>query len=220
LGKHLASSEVVGVVGDVRTADLTVPPSHTVYLPMIDGTMGGGSRSWTVALRARTDPASLVPGVREQLRPLGPVLTNLRTYDEIIGDSTSRVSLTAALLLLSSIVALVLASIGVFGVISYVTSQRVSELAVRQALGAAPSRLLVSVLGHAVALAAMGLLIGAAAAAWLSGSLRTLVYGIETVDPPSFLMGSAVVVLSALAASLVPALRAFRLTPAQAMRHE
>jgi putative ABC transport system permease protein len=193
-----------------------------VYLPMVSQMGGGGSRSWTVVLRARTNAETLVAPVRAELRGFDPLMlvTEVRTYDEIIGDATSRVSLTAVLLLFSAVAALILGSIGVFGVISYVTSQRVTELAVRQALGAAPRQILVAVVGHAALLAGLGLLIGSVLAASVSGSLRTLIYGIEAVDPVSFLIGSAVLAGAALAAAIVPAIRVFRLSPAESMRAE
>jgi putative ABC transport system permease protein len=212
---------IVGVVGDVHGGSLTSPPEQIIYLPMLDA-VRGGVRAMTIVVRTATDPPAMMPGIREEIRRMDALLpiTDVRTMDDVVGASMSRITFTTSLLVIAACVALFLGSVGVYGVISYIVTQRTGELGIRQALGAAPRQLWALVMRQALALAMTGVALGLAAAGWMRTTLSTLVYGIDSFDPPSFVAASIVILLVATAAALVPALRAVRVHPAVALRHD
>ena len=225
LGKRVAPSsapaKIIGVVGEVHQTELSVDPEATIYMPMLDSA-GGGVRTMSVVVRSRTAPLALVPALRTQLQQLDPALpiTDLRTVESLVGDSMSRTSFTAFLLVLAAIVGLFLGAVGIYGVISYGVAQRTVEMGIRQALGANAARLRAMVVRRGVLLTGIGIVIGLAAAAAMGRVMTSLLYGVQAFDPVTFMVGAVVFLAVAVLASLLPAQRAASIAPSEALRAE
>jgi putative ABC transport system permease protein len=216
---------VVGVVSDVRAQDMSQPADPEFYLPLAQTPHAAWDwiqRSMTVAARGTADPMRLVPGLRDAVRAVDPAvpLYQVGTMDDRITRSLAQARFSTALLTAFGAVALLLAAIGVFGVISYGVSQRTQEIGVRVALGADQGDVVRLIVRHGAALAGAGLLIGLAGALAATRLLATLLYQVNPTDPPTFLLGAAVLGTCALAAAALPAVRAARLDPAVALRSE
>ncbi|MFL5515880.1 MAG: ABC transporter permease [Gemmatimonadales bacterium] len=216
---------VVGVVADVRSQDMSQPADPEFYLPLGQAPHAAWDwiqRSMTIAARGAADPMRLLPGLREAVRALDPAvpLYQVGTMDDRITRSLAQARFSTALLTAFGAVALLLAAIGVFGVISYGVSQRTQEIGVRVALGADQGDVVRLIVRHGAALAGAGLLIGLAGALAASRLLATLLYQVSPTDPPTFLLGATVLGVCALAAAALPAARAARLDPAVALRAE
>lgn len=216
---------VIGVVADVRAQDMSQPAEPEFYLPLGQAPHAAWDwiqRSMTLAARGTADPTRLVPGLREAVRAVDPAvpLYQVGTMDDRITRSLAQARFSTALLTAFGIVALLLAAIGVFGVISYGVSQRTQEIGVRVALGADAGDVVRLIVRHGARLAGAGLLIGLAGALVATRLLGTLLYQVSPTDPPTFILGATVLGLCALAAAVLPALRAARLDPAIALRAE
>jgi putative ABC transport system permease protein len=212
-------------VADVRAQDMSQPADPEFYLPLAqtpDLAWNWIQRSMTIAARGAGDPMRLVPGIREAARSVDPSLPlyQIGTMDDRITRSLAQARFSTALLTVFGAMALLLAGIGVFGVISYGVSQRTQEIGVRVALGADQGDVVRLIVRHGARLAGVGLLIGLAGALIATRLLATLLYQVSPTDPPTFLIGAAVLGASALAAAALPALRAARLDPAIALRAE
>jgi predicted permease len=223
LGKRMttagAPARVVAVVGDVHDTGLEIPAEQFVYKPMLDS-VGGGVRPMMIAVRTDGDPETLVPGIRSAVEGLDPDLpiTELQSMEDILGDSLSRTSFTMSLLLLAAVVALFLGSVGIYGVLSYVASQRTAEMGVRLALGADAATVRKIILSQGMLLAVIGVSMGLAGAFALGGVMSSMVYGVSPADPVTLVGVSVVFLAVAAGASLVPAARAARTPPAVALR--
>jgi len=216
---------VIGVVADVRAQDMSQPADPEFYLPLAqtpDLAWNWIQRSMTIAARGAGDPLRLVPGIRAAVRSVDPSLPlyQIGTMDDRITRSLAQARFSTALLTVFGAVALLLAGVGVFGVISYGVSQRTQEIGVRVALGADQGDVVRLIVRHGARLAGVGLLIGLAGALIATRLLATLLYRVSPTDPPTFLIGVAVLGASALAAAALPALRAARVDPAVALRAE
>jgi putative ABC transport system permease protein len=168
------------------------------------------------------DPASLTSSVRDAVASIDkdqPVF-NVVTMQHLVDASISTPHLTLVLLGLFSGLALVLAAIGIYGVISYSVQQRTHEIGIRMALGAQRSNVLSLVVGQGVKLAAIGVVIGIAAALGLMRLLTALLFGVSANDPITFAAASAILLLVALAACYIPARRAIAVDPMVALRYE
>jgi putative ABC transport system permease protein len=223
LGKRMttagAPARVVGVVGDVHDTGLEIPAEQFVYKPMLDS-VGGGVRPMMIAVRTDGDPETLVPGIRAAVEGLDPDLpiTELQSMEDVLGDSLSRTSFTMSLLLLAAVVALFLGAVGIYGVLSYVASQRTAEMGVRLALGADAATVRKIILSQGMMLAVIGVAVGLAGAVALGGVMSSLVYGVSPADPMTLVAVSLVFLAVAAGASLIPAARAARTPPAVALR--
>jgi ABC-type antimicrobial peptide transport system permease subunit len=173
-------------------------------------------------LRAPAGPEALIPAVRATLRDVAPnqPIFLVKTMNDVISDSLQSRKLTLTLLAIFASLALLLSATGIYGVMSYAVSQRQREIGIRMALGARASSVMRMILSEAGMLAAIGLAIGLAAAALLTRVLSSMLYGVGTHDPVTFVAVAALLVTVALAASLVPAWRALRLDPATVFRAE
>jgi predicted permease len=216
-----APAAIVGVVGDVHQLRLDQAIDPTIYLPMKDSA-GGAVRSMTVVLRTSGPPQSLITSVRAQIREMDAQLpiTNVRTMETIVGASMSRTSFAALLLALAAGVGLFLGSVGIYGVISYTVTQRTVELGIRQALGASGGAIRTMVLRQGVTLTVLGMVIGLAAALAMGRVMKNLLYGVTAFDPITFVGGAAVFLMVAVVACLLPAQRAARISPSEALRAE
>lgn len=225
--KHTASAapddtvrgggDIVGVAADVKAGSLADAPMPTVYIPY-----GANPFGVSITVRSAQDPTLLERQVRARVDAVDPqaAIYDVTTMDAEIAASVSQPRFYALLLTGFSGLALLLAGLGVFGVVSYAVGQRTRELGIRVALGAAPRDLLRLVMGDGVGLAGAGLLIGAALAALLTRQLSTLLYTVTPLDPATFAIAGSVLLLAAGAASLIPARRAARVDPVVAMRVE
>src|SRR3984957_13840576 len=209
---------VVGVVGDTKMYGLANPSRLEVYCPMqqnVESTMD-------LLVKSQLDPSALTSEIRGVVARVdkNQSIFAIATMDKVISDGVSAPRLTLVLLGLFSALALILAAIGTYGVISYSVAQRTHEIGVRMALGAQRSNVLRLVVGQGVKLAAMGVAIGIAAALGLMRLLTTLLFGVSANDPVTFVSASAILLLVALAACYIPARRAIAVDPMVALRYE
>ena len=223
LGKHLGggreSFEVVGVVGDVRIHNATEEGLLEVFFPYLQAPM----RTATFAVRPRAgDPLRAGPSIERALAAVDPAVTRgtLREMLQIASDRLAPKRLTAGVISVFAGLALALATIGIYGVLSFTVSRRMHEIGVRMALGAERRTVVGMVVGRAAGLAGVGVAIGLAASLGLSRMIGSLLFGVSATDPATFLGVSAALLGVAVAAAYVPARRAAKLGPALALRHE
>jgi putative ABC transport system permease protein len=226
IGKRLAISmanpivptEIIGVVRDIRFQDLTAAPQPTTYWPhpqLAYGTM-------TLTVRSAADPLPLAAAVEQAIRTLDkdqPV-SDVRTMSQWVARSLARARFSSTLLATFAAVALLLAAIGIYGVMSYAVGQRTAEIGIRLALGAGTGDILRMIVGGAMRLAIVGLAIGAVLALGLSRTLTALLYETTATDPVTFIAVIAVLGSAAVLASYLPARRASRIAPIDALRHQ
>ena len=176
----------------------------------------------SVVIRARSDPRLLADALRNEVHRLDPSLAiaDVRLMDQIVNSSVSTPRFAFALVGLFAGLAIVLAGIGTYGVISYSVSQRTPELGIRMALGALRSDVMSLVLSHAARLAALGTALGVLAALAMARLLKSLVFEVSTSDPVTFASVAGMVIVVALLAGYIPALRATATDPMNALRSE
>jgi putative ABC transport system permease protein len=213
--------QIVGVVGDVRPG-LGVEPQAEMYLPyrQADGELPVFQLS--VLLRTELNPAKEASALRAAVRDIDPnqPLTNLRTMDEVMASSVSEPRFRTWLLGLFALLAVALATIGIYGVIAYSVNQRTHEIGIRMAMGAQASQMSRLVTGRALGLALTGVAIGAGLSLALTRVLRSFLYQTSTLDPLTFLWVGATLIGVAVLAAFVPARRATRVDPLVALRYE
>jgi len=222
IGKHLANSrdkvqrEVVGVAADVKFRSLDAPNIEEMYLPLAQSPWP----SMTVLVRSDADPRPLVAAVRQELARLDPdiAVSGVQSLDEIVSGSVAQPQLVERVVAVFAALALVLASIGIYGVMSYSVAERTRELAVRMALGAGPREILRLVLGEGLGLTAAGLVLGLAVSLAATRLMSSLLFGVSATDPVTFGGAVAVLAATALLASFLPARRGMRLSPVRALR--
>ncbi|HEX3927315.1 MAG TPA: ABC transporter permease [Gemmatimonadales bacterium] len=212
---------IVGVVGHTKHEGLDADPRIQLYLPVtqnIPNDIGGLG----IAVRAAGDPLRLVPALRNAIHEVDRDLpiARVRTMDDMLSASMGQRRLSMVLLVLFAAIALLLASLGIYGVMSFAVAQRTRELGVRVALGASRENVLGLVLRQGMALAAIGAVLGIAGALGLTRLMTAQLYGIHPDDPATFATVTAVLLLVAVAATLIPALRATRVDPIIALREE
>jgi putative ABC transport system permease protein len=208
---------IVGVVGNVRHRGLDFAPAPEYYLPHAQLPY----RGMTLAVRSDQDPRSLATAIRRQVQRLDPDLpiANVRTLDQVISDSVAPRRLSVVLLGVFAAIALVLAAVGVYGVMSYLVVQRTHEIGVRMALGAQRRDVLRLVVGHALKLIGFGALIGLTLAFASTRALSTLLYNVSAFDLTTFVVVTIALSAIALLASYIPALRATGADPMIALSH-
>jgi putative ABC transport system permease protein len=162
----------------------------------------------------------LVPAIRGVIEAIDPDLavSDIRTMEDVVSDSMSRTSFTMTLLLLAAFIAVFLGSVGIYGVISYIVSQRTSEIGVRLAIGADSKEVRKMILLHGMKLAGVGVVIGLLAAAAMGRLLTSLLVGVGAFDLLTFAGGSAIFLTVAALAAVIPAVRASRIPPAVALQ--
>jgi len=211
---------IIGVAADIKSAGVGQPPQAILYAPYRD--FDFPIQSVSLIVRTVAAPAAAVAPVRQAVKELDSdvALYWVSTMDEVIAQSTRSTRFLAILLASFSGLAVLLAVVGVYGVMSYVVTLRHREIGMRMALGASRAAVLRFVLGRAMRRAAVGVIIGMIAAVQLSMAMRPFLIGIWQVDPVTHISTAAAVLLVALAASAIPALRASRVDPVEALRHE
>ncbi len=210
--------EIVGVVKDVKYDGLRADVAPAIYFPGLQSSL----RRRTLVVRHVGDPGALVADMRGALGELSPTvaLTDVRTMGDVLAGARSRDRFSTLLLSLFGVVALLLASVGVYGVLAYAVTQRQGEVGIRMALGADRGDVRTMILGDGLRLVLAGLVLGLAGALALSGVLSSQLYGIGARDPGVLASVAGILVAVGLAASLVPAWRATRVDPVVAMRAE
>ncbi len=213
---------IVGVIADVRNTRQSVPAQPEVYAPVAQNVGEGWSNTMSLVVRTAGEPAALLPAVRAQVRSLDAAqpVAAVATMEEHLRRSFSQPRFGMLLLSLFAAAALLLAAIGVYGVVAYEARQRTHEIGIRSAVGAGPGHILRLIVGDGLKLALLGAALGLAAALPLTRLLASLLYGAGRFDPLIFLAMPAVLVAVAALAAYLPARRAMRLDPVTALRHD
>lgn len=209
---------IAGVVRDVRNTGLNQPAEPEIYA--LHQQADSARSSMSIAVRTEGDPALSAQAVREAVWTVDPNLpiSNLSTMEELMAESTSQTRFTFLLLAFFAVTALILAAIGIYGVMSYFVNQRTQEIGLRQALGAGRGDILKLIVRQGLILSVVGLLVGLAAAFALSRYMASQLFEVSSHDPFTFAGISLLLLLVAFLASTVPALRATRVQPMAALR--
>ena len=215
-------NRIVGVVSDVRHNGLTAEIKEKWYRPhsQFHRSSGFTPSAMTLTIKTSVPPETLTGPVRAIVRELDPKLplAQVRSLDTVMSRSVAESRFTMALLVLLSSLALLLASLGVYGVISYLVTQRTTEIGIRLALGSSPGGVLAMVVKQGLLMSALGVTIGAAVAVLATGLMSSVLYGVSPHDPLTFTLVPLVLLATALLGALVPALRAARVDPVVALR--
>src|SRR5579864_6863795 len=210
--------EVVGIVGNTVINQVGEDPQPLAYLPLTQDYPPAA----TVQVRTSGDPRAVIATVRSQIQALDPnlAITNVQTVEDVLNQGLWAPRMAAALLTLFGGLALALAAIGVYGVLSYSVNQQTREIGIRMALGATPAEIMRWVVAQGLRLAGVGVLIGVFAGLVLMRSVASLLFGISTHDPETFAGVAMVLILVAFFACYVPARRATKVNPVAALRNE
>jgi len=217
-----ADRTIVGIVGDIRVRGLNQSSEPQVYLPYTQQFNMAGYTPRDLAIRASGNPALLIPAIRWIIRNADPdqPISLIRPLSDIVEANTASRTVQARMLAIFAALALLLAGLGIHGLLSFTVSNRTGELAVRMALGAQRSDILQIVLSSSLLLAAGGVALGAILAYQAALAMRALLAGIAPADPQTFSAVMALCFLMTLAGSLAPAIRALRVDPISAIRAE
>ncbi|HET7457335.1 MAG TPA: ABC transporter permease [Gemmatimonadaceae bacterium] len=209
---------VVGVVGDVAQEGLTAKPYAQMYRPLAQVP----SRNVWVAMRTAGDPMAAAPAARQALKSIDAELplNDLQTMDQRIARDIAQPRVSVALLGVFSGIALLLAAVGIYGVVSYTVAQRTREIGIRMALGARPEGVLGLVVRQGLAPVVAGVVVGLAGALAATRLMHSLLYGVSATDPLTFAVVAVFLTVVALAATFIPARRATRVNPVLALRSE
>jgi putative ABC transport system permease protein len=236
IGKRLTLSvvsgeqprEIVGVVRDIPLrrvqpqAEAIIYASYLQQSPAYRGPFANMFGQMTFLLRTPGDPMSLLPAARNAVAEVDPdrAITKVQTMEQYWGGGMRDKRILAAVLGVFAFVATTLAAIGIYGVMAYAVAQRTREIGIRMALGASPGKVLGLIGGRAAVLIALGLLLGLAGALGLSRLIASQLWGIQPTDPATFMGVSLLLIAVAVLACLVPARRAIRIDPTEALRTE
>lgn len=229
LGKRLqrpnqtAWETVVGVVEDVLQEDFRSKPEALLYFPMVDTTENGGRSIGSPAFVARTARAeTIAPEIRAIVREMSPEAPMYREYTlaGLVQDSMLQLTFTLLTLGITSILALVLGAVGLYGVLSYIVAERTREIGVRMALGARAAQVRTLVVAQGARVIGFGVAIGLLVALAFTHVLGSLLYGVRAIDPATFIVMSITMLLVGLLASYLPARKASNLDPMESLRRE
>ena len=219
--------QIVGIVADVREGALSRPPDQIMYVPFAqvnDGVIALNNRIVPVtwAVRTKLQPFSLSADVQRELREAsgGLPVAHVRSMQQVVGESTARNDFYMTLLTIFAGVALLLAAIGVYGLMAYSVQQRTQEIGVRMALGASPQQVRRMVVTQGMQLALVGVVIGVGSALGLTRLMSSLLYGVKPWDPATILLVAVLLSGVTLLATYLPARRASRVDPMVALRYE
>ena len=224
IGKTLQNSrdriplQIVGVVADAKITSLSAPKFEEMYRPHLQAPW----MAMTFVVRSNSASPPLVAAVREKIQSIDPDLavSGVQSLDQLVSDSVGQPRLLTALVGAFAGFALLLAAIGIYGVMAYSVSHRLREMGIRMALGAAPRDIVRLVVGQGMRLVLAGIVIGFVASLWLTKFLASQLFGTQPKDPVTFAVVAVGLALVALAACLIPARRAMRVDPMVALRYE
>jgi putative ABC transport system permease protein len=213
---------IVGVVGDVKQSGLTRAIMPEVYTPYSQAESASLTQGMSLVVRAAGEPVELVQNIRRAVAEIDPAqpVHNVQTMREVIDRSVSDRRLTMMLLTIFAVVALFLAMIGIYSVMSYVVTQNTREIGIRMALGAQAADVLKLVVGQALMLTLAGIALGLLASLILTRLIKSLLFGVTATDPLTFVYVSLFLVMVATLACYLPARRATRVDPLVALRYE
>jgi putative ABC transport system permease protein len=213
---------IVGIVADVRQMGIDVPVKGEMYLPYGQISLYDFYAPRDLAVRTNGDPASLISVVREAIRSVDPdqPVSNVATMQDVLGREASQRRVGMILLTAFAVLALLLASLGIYGVLAYFVAQHRNEIGVRLALGASPARILLLVLQKGMRLTLLGVAIGLAASFAMTRLMTSLLFGVKAVDPFTFAAVPLLLAVVALLACWIPARRAAKVDPMVALRYE
>jgi predicted permease len=211
---------IVGVCADTRYSNLRDDPPPQFFLPFVQQTEVGGSLNYLI--RTRFSPEAIVPSLRKVVQQQDPDLPmiNVRTQQQQIDAATQQERIFVAMTSSFGMLALALASVGIYGVMAYSVANRTNEIGIRLALGALPRQVLTMVLREAVWISLAGIVVGLSAALVLAQAIKSMLYGLQPADPVSLIGGAVLLIAVGLAASWLPARRAASVQPVEALRHE
>lgn len=209
---------IVGVVADIRHSGLDDPPRPELYMPYQEASYTG----MALVIRTSGEPGALVPSVREAIWSVDPALPlySIRTMDQLIAEDTDGPRIMAQILGVLAIGALVLASVGVYGVISFAVSQRQFEIGIRQTMGAQQRDVFALVIQHGLGPVLIGVVAGLVVALGVTRMTTSLLFGVSPTDPVTYVTITVILLLVALMASVAPARRATRMDPLAVLRAE
>jgi putative ABC transport system permease protein len=235
LGQHIAfaadknptSMTVIGVVKDPMLHDWTGKPFPELYVAAFQdtdflGMTGTGADYITLVVRTAGDPAAIISSVKTAIWSFDANLpiTNVLVTDDVVAQANAQPRFETLLLSVFAVVALVLAAVGIYGVMSYTVARRTHEIGIRISLGAARADVLLLVIRQGLVLALAGSAVGIVSALMLARLMTKLLYGVAPTDPITFAGVAALLIAVALTACYVPARRAMRVDPMEALRHE
>ena len=235
IGKHVnltefnVQAEIVGVVAHVKQYALDADPPGAIqaqffypFMQIPEKVMPLVAKSVAVVLRTRGDPTSIMGQVRETVREIDPrdVIYNVQTMDDVVATSYAARRLTMLLLTGFAALAMILATVGIYGVVSYLVGQRTQEIGIRMALGAQRRDILLLVLGEGTKMASLGAVIGTAASLLLTRLMTRQLFGVSAHDPLTYASVAFVLMTVAIAACFLPARRAVRTDPMKSLRWE
>jgi predicted permease len=211
---------IVGVCGDTRYSSLREEPPPQFILPFSQQTEAGGGVAYEI--RTAVDPESIVPQLRKAVQQQDPdlPLIDVRTQQQQIEATMQTERIFVAMTSSFGMLALALASVGIYGVMAYSVANRTNEIGIRLALGAQPRQVLSMILREATWISLTGIAVGLTAAYFLARLVKSMLYGLQPADPVSLISGAALLVAVGLAASWLPARRAASVQPVEALRHE
>jgi predicted lysophospholipase L1 biosynthesis ABC-type transport system permease subunit len=213
---------IVGILKTSRHNAVVEEPRAEMYLPhaQLAQSVGGPGRGMALVVRTEGDPLALAGSVREVVRSLNPNLpvADVRTMETVTAEALAGPRFATLLLAVFALLALTLASIGIYGTVSLLVAERAHEIGIRMALGAGKDQILAWILGHGLSMAAGGIAVGLFAAVFVTRLLGTMIYGIGALDPLTFVAAPALLALVALVACLMPARRAAALDPVATLR--
>ncbi|MGH9880736.1 MAG: FtsX-like permease family protein, partial [Pyrinomonadaceae bacterium] len=210
--------EIVGIAGDVRHRSMSLEARPAYYVPQAQVPFD----FMTVVARTASDPRSMINPAQNEVRQIDKDLPifNVKTLDEYVADSVATPRFNTTLLGIFAAVALVLTIVGLYGVMSYSVAQRTNEIGIRMALGAQARDVLTLIVGQGIRLVLIGLLLGLAGAFALTRVISSLLFGVSTKDPFTFVAVAGVLAFVALLACYLPARRATKVDPLVALRYE
>jgi putative ABC transport system permease protein len=213
--------QVVGVVGDVKEEDIRTEATPAAYFPMTQE-LDNWFYPERIVLKTKVSPDSAVPAIRASVHQIDSSLSlfSVRTMHEVVAENMEDTSLQTTFLGIFAALGMLLAAVGIYGVMSYLVTHRTHEIGIRVALGAQPGNVLLLVLGRGARLAGIGVAIGAALALSLTRLISRFLYGIAPTDPATFLAVAAFLFVVALLACYIPTRRAMRVDPIVALRYE
>ena len=217
-GEAQVQGEIVGVVGDVKQQDLATPAYPTAYAPFNTFPIG----FFSVVVRTDADPRAVAGGIKRAVRDVDADLPiySLNTMEQALSDSVSQPRFYMLLLGAFAAIALLLAALGIYGVISYTVNQRTRELGIRVALGATGEKIVRLVIRQGVGMAGVGVVLGLAASLALTRALASLLFGVEKLDPVTLSIAPVTLMAVALLGCYLPARRAAKVDPVIAMRND